>query len=143
MIQFTNENIASYLRTISRNKIVIHSDAIKGISSINIGKSLASEIGEISLDKHYTLKAKNKLEDILTRSIIQHPEFGRTLAISNIGILFEPELKIDFPSIIEKYSKDMCLFIQWEGNIEDTKLHFLTKEKGIEINIKNLSHIII
>jgi hypothetical protein len=69
--------------------------------------------------------------------------FGRYLSIENIGVLFEPELKLDFASLLDSYSQNNVLFVKWEGEIDAENIYFLTKEKGIKKNIKNLSHIVI
>jgi hypothetical protein len=57
--------------------------------------------------------------------------------------LFEPELKVDFNNLLEKYSNTNALFVKWEGVIDNENLYFLSKEKGIKININKLSHIAI
>ena len=64
-------------------------------------------------------------------------------ALSNIGILIEPELKQDLTRLMEKHSNGNVLFIKWDGEIDQDNLYFLSKEKGIKINIKNLSQILI
>ena len=106
-------------------------------------KSAQVVINNISKNERFTLKAKSKLEEFLINSTTDYVKFGKVLSIYNLGILFEPELKIDFLSLIDKYSKNNTLFIQWEGETENNKLYFLSKFEGIEINIKNLSHIMI
>ena len=132
-----------YIETESRNKLVIHNDHFPEIPCVNVGHELANEIQNITPGKRFAIRAQKKLDRLLIDAIFDHDDYGKVLSIKNLGILFEPELKINFNTLIEKYSRDVCLFIQWEGVIEKNKLFFLTKEKGIEINIKNLSHIII
>jgi hypothetical protein len=63
------------------------------------------------------------------------------LAISNIGILLEPELKQDFNRFLEKHSNSNILFVKWDGEFDQENLYFLSKENGFKIDIKNLSHI--
>lgn len=136
-----NKHITSYITNESRNKIVIHKEDIHDITQLNVGCKLALELKNISINRHFALKAKSKLHELLTNSIEYHSKYGSILSIYNLGILFEPELKIDFLVLIDNYSKDHSLFIKWDGEIEDNKLFFLTKKNGIEIDISNLSHI--
>jgi len=89
------------------------------------------------------MKVTYELEKIMNTAIIEHEIFGRLLAISNLGILFEPELKVDLNNLLEKHSNTNVLFVKWEGEIDNENLYFLSKEKGFRINIKNLSHIAI
>ena len=137
-----DQQILSFIKTQSRNKIVIYKKDLSGIKSLDLGHELADTIQNIPLKKHYTLKVKNELNKILDTSI-SISTYGNILAIHNLGILFEPDLKIDFLNLIDNYSKNNTLFIHWDGDIENNKLFFLSKSKGIEININNLSHIIL
>jgi hypothetical protein len=89
------------------------------------------------------MKVSLELENMLNTATIDHEIYGRLLTISNLGILFEPELKVDFNNLLEKYSNTNTLFVKWEGAIDNENLYFLSKEKGIKININKLSHIAI
>ena len=51
------------------------------------------------------------VSQILNDNIRNDAEIGYYLAIENIGILFEPELKLDVRSIIDSYSKNQCLVV--------------------------------
>jgi hypothetical protein len=85
----------------------------------------------------------SELDDILNAAISQHDVFGRYLSIENIGVLSEPELKLDFANLFDRYSQNNVLFVKWEDDIDTYNVYVLTKESGIKINIKNLSHIVI
>lgn len=89
------------------------------------------------------MKVTSELDKILNDSLINHSNYGRMIAISNIGILLEPNLKQDLRVILEKYSNNNTLFVKWDGEIEGDYLYFLSKEKGIKISIHELSHIAI
>ena len=137
------EKIIDYIQTESRNKIVIHKDEFPSITHLNVGYELAKGLSDLSLDNHFAVKAQGKLDLLLKNAIITHNEYGEILPICNLGILFEKELKINFASLIEQHSKDVCLFVNWEGKADRNSLFFLSKEKGVKINIENLSHIIL
>ena len=135
--------IIRYIQIQSRNKLVFYQKHIAGITSIDLGLQLSQAIyGMTDLTK-LPMKVWSELEKILDSEIIEHTEFGRLLAISNIGILFEKELKIDFNAFLTRFSKTNVLFVKWEGEIDNDHLYFLSKEKGITTNINNLSHIVI
>ena len=137
------KNIQKYLSFQSRNKLVIQKHNLDIVETINVGSLVAEAISNFLDDKKLSLKVTNIIEEIFEVSKVKHQDLGRILAIKNLGILFEPELKIDFLSLIDKYSRTNALFIQWEGEIENNTLYFLSKQKGQKINIKNLSHIAI
>ena len=133
--------VLDFLKSQPRNKLVFYKETIKDLTEIDLGTKLSQVfINNKDLSK-LPMKATIKLESILIAATFDHRVFGRVLAVSNIGILFEPELKIDFRTFLNKYSNNNLLFVKWDGEIENGKLYFLTKQNGIEININELSHI--
>ena len=135
--------ILSFLKTQSRNKIVFYRNSINDIPEIDLGTELSQVLFNLNDLTKLPMKVSLELENMLNTATIDHQIYGRTLAISNLGILFEPELKVDFYNLLEKYSNTNALFVKWEGAIDNENLYFLSKEKGIKININKLSHIVI
>ncbi len=137
------DRVLNYIKSQPRNKIVFYKQDVLGVKSIDVGKKLSHEIKSISADAKIGMKSLIILDELFTSSISNNSGYGKYLAIHNLGILFEPELKTDFAQILDKYSSLNTLFVKWKGEIEDGILYFLTKEKGQKIDIKNLSHIIL
>jgi len=135
--------ILSFLKTQSRNKVVFYKDSIIDIPAIDLGTELSQILFNLTDLTKLPMKVSHELDKIFNKAIIEHSIFGRLLAISNLGILFEPELKVDINNLLEKYSNTNVLFVKWEGAIDNENLYFLSKEKGIKININKLSHIAI
>ncbi|WP_157539284.1 hypothetical protein [Nonlabens sp. MIC269] len=131
------------MKSQSRNKIIFYKQDILGLEAIDIGKKLSHEINPITSDAKIGMKFLIIMDELFTSSLSNNSEYGKYLAIRNVGILLEPELKTDFIQILDKYSSLNTLFVKWDGEIEDGILYFLTKEKGQKIDIKNLSHIVI
>jgi hypothetical protein len=143
-METTIENkILEYVNSQSRNKIVFYRNEILDIKAIDIGKQLAQRIYNFKDDSNLPIKITSEIDGIINDSEIQHAVYGRVKALSNVGILIEHELKQDLTRLMEKHSNGNVLFIKWDGEIDQDDLYFLSKEKGIKINIKNLSHIII
>jgi hypothetical protein len=135
--------ILSFLKTQSRNKVVFYKDNIIDIIALDLGTELSQILFNLNDLTKLPMKVSLELENMLNTATIDHEIYGRLLAISNLGILFEPELKVDFNNLIEKYSNTNFLFVKWEGAIDNENLYFISKEKGIKININKLSHIAI
>lgn len=136
-------NITNYLQYQSRNKIIFYTHNIQGITPLNVGFGLSQKLKSLLNDTKIGMKAHFIIDELFSYSIIEDGSLGKYLALQNLGILFEPELKTDFIQILDKYSSSNTLFVKWDGEIEDGILYFLTKEKGQKIDIKNLSHIVI
>lgn len=93
----------------TRNKIVFCTDSIDGIDFVDAGFRLALAIqsGEDA----------TSAVSMLFGSTAQHPTIGNYLALKNIGILFEPELKLNIRDILLSYSKNQCLVIQADSDL--------------------------
>lgn len=138
-----NHRLLNYIKSQSRNKIVLYKHEIPGIQPLDVGKKLSHEIKSFASDAKVGMKSLFIINELFTSSILDDLNYGKYLAIQNIGILLEPEMKADFAHILDKYSSSNILFVKWEGEIENGILYFLSKEKGQQINIENLSHIVI
>ena len=135
--------ILSFLKTQSRNKVVFYKDSIIDITAIDLGAELSQALFNLNDLTKLPMKVTSELDKIFNDALINHSNYGRIIAISNIGILLEPDLKQDLRAILEKYSNNNTLFVKWVGEIENGCLNFLSKEKGIKINTNELSHIIL
>lgn len=136
------DRIAQFIKIKPRNRLVIVNDDSVDVKYMDIGNKLSKQL-RCEIDKNISLKALMALDKILELNLKYSEDLGNFLAIKNIGILLENDLKIDFRMILEKYSRDTTLIVKWEGEIEPSSLYFLSKEKGIRINLTGISHIII
>lgn len=138
-----NHKIADYIKSQSRNKIIFHSQDISDLESVNIGLRISESIYNLKDHDRIAMRVASILNDMLSASIAHHQVFGRYLSIENLGILFEPELKIDFASLLDNFSQNNLLMVKWDGEIDSENIYFLSKDTGIKMNIKNLSYIAI
>jgi len=141
MDRLIENQISSYLKSQSRNKIVFYKDNIFDFPAIDVGNLLAQAIFNLKDEIKLPMRVSSELDLILNATIIDHKSYGRILAISNIGILLEPDLKQDFNRLLENNSNSNALFVHWTGEIDEEYIYFQTKDQGKKINIKNLSHI--
>lgn len=115
----------------TRNKIVFCKEDVEGIYFINVGKELSMLLG--------TNPQEISGFEIMYRQVLNRSnhsdQIGTYLAIENIGILFEPELKLDLRSVINNYSKNQCLIIKTDSSIEKDALYF----DELCVNLQGLS----
>ena len=103
-------NIKNYISQNTRNKIVICRDYIDDLQFINVGYDLSKLL---SKNSHNYEEAVSVIID----KTYHDETIGNYLALSNIAILFEPELKINVSDILDTYSKNQCLIIQTDMEI--------------------------
>lgn len=126
-----------------RNKLVLHRDVIHQIESVDVGLLLAQIIYALPAGSNLSLRVWKQLKASLNDKYRFHQDYGRFLALKNPGILFEPELNLDVTALLADLSRNELLFLQWDGEIERDTLYFLSREHGIKLSIKHISHIIL
>ena len=103
-------DIKDYIAQNIRNKIVICRDSIGGLQFINVGYDLSKLLSKNSYNYEEAVSA------ILDKTF-HDVTIGNYLALTNIAILFEPELKINVSDILDAYSTNQCLIIQTDMDI--------------------------
>lgn len=132
----TIQDIAYYLQQNTRNKIVFCREGIDGIRFINVGSELSQILGENPDDM---VGADTAYKQVLGQSQ-ENSLIGMYLALANIGILFEPDLRLDVRSILDAYSKNQCLIVKTNAEIADDRFYFLRKGDGTEVDLQGLSY---
>lgn len=132
----TIQDIAYYLQQNTRNKIVFCRESIDGIRFINVGLELSQILGENPDDID---GADTAYKQVLGQSQ-ENSVIGMYLALENIGILFEPDLRLDVRSIFDTYSKNQCLIVKTDAEIANDRFYFLHTGDGTEINLHGLSY---
>lgn len=118
-----------------------HSSVIP--TSFNIGFELANELKDLEAGSKVPLIANTKLHELVEKSVTKDDKLGDIYSIKNIGILFEPELKIDFVSLCRKYSRDSFFIIEHTGDIDNNYLYFLTRDAGIKVDLTDLNYTVL
>jgi hypothetical protein len=54
----------------------------------------------------------------------------------------EDALKINVPTFLNSNSQNRSFIVEWDGELSDPLLYFLSKEIGKTITLKGISHII-
>jgi hypothetical protein len=132
----TIQDIAYYLQQNTRNKIVFCREGIDGIRFINVGLELSRILGE---NPDTMDGADTAYKQVLGQSQ-ENGLIGMYLALENIGILFEPDLRLDVRSILDAYSKNQCLIVKTNAEIADDRFYFLRKGDGTEVDLQGLSY---
>jgi len=127
-------DIARLFQVECRNRILFCKEHIGVLEFHDVGYELASLLN----NDEEQLKCSITYKTIFERSSY-NKDIGTYLAIENIGILFEPELKIDVRSLIDSYSKNQILIINTDAEIRDGKLFFMSVSDSVCISLDGLS----
>ena len=115
------QEVATYVKQDLRNKIVFSKQFIEGLQYLNVGLTLSKMLRDNSLPSL-------AIPQLLSSAEKEDESVGRYLAIFNIDILFEPELKLDVGNLFDSYSKNQCLVIQADSeNVLNNITHLSLK----------------
>lgn len=115
------QEVATYVKQDLRNKIVFSKQFIEGLQYLNVGLTLAKMLRDNSLPSL-------AIPQLLSSAEKEDESVGRYLAIFNIDILFEPELKLDVGNLFDSYSKNQCLVIHADSeNVLNNITHLSLK----------------
>lgn len=101
---YIKQEIASYVKQGLRHKIVLCEERIEGLNYLNVGCSFARLLRAGKLPD-------SAIRELLSSSVGEDKDIGRYLALCNIGILWEPELKLDIGNLLDGFSRNQCLII--------------------------------
>ena len=125
--------LKAFLSSPSRNHLVISDDCIVGFDYIDVGIS----------DRRLSMRVQDHLNVLLRSHICKSEEFGEYLALTNIGILFEPLLKIDLEGFLDRWSQNMILILDvGKGHVQDNHL-FLTQgcSRDYSVSLEGINYI--
>lgn|GEM_PF-1074169 len=139
-----NHKIKDFISTYPRHRLVIVVDnkEVEDLMFFDIGLLLAQEIKKMD-KKKVVFALEQILERIINERKLLNNDFGEYIAIQNIGLLFEAELKFNFQKFIENISQNLTFLLKWDGAVDNKILHFINKKNNHKIDLKNVSHIIL
>lgn len=126
-------------------RLIFVNNQLDGLSFVDMGLSLSEAIEPLIDSKYLSLETNDIVDKMMMQNISQHPVFGNYVAICNIGILFEPVLKLDISAKLRKWTKDFTLIISnSEGVIENNTFHLAgTNKPSYSVNLSDIPYNII
>ena len=139
------KRIANHISTGLRHKLFFVSNKDCDINFVDIGFQLSNAIENSLEKKRLALIAAERLESIIKDNIIANSEIGPYVAIKNIGILFEPDLKLDIRAKFDSWAKSFVLIVDAnEGMIRDNIFYLASANNPTySINLSEISNITI
>ena len=120
------QKLITYAHSNLRHHLVVLNSEVEGLHYVNIGKVLAAALCDHADDEDLSMLAANSIADIIKSSISTHEQLGKYIALTNLPILFEPELKFDVPALLDSWSKQMLLIVNLNNeeypNLKPTQL---------------------
>ena len=137
------KKIAQYLKYNPRNKLIFTPKIDPNLHSVDVGFELASIIKNDLASPFLPMVAEDCFNSIMRKSTFHDEILGDYIAISNWGILFEPELKLNLLSLFDSYSKGQTLILVNCGEADNECFHLVSKYFNTTLDLGTLTPYII
>ncbi len=138
-----SEQVISFAKSSSHHHVIFCREMMPELTFVNVGLVLSEKILEEGLDSPMLDFATDDfIQEIMSRHEF-HPEIGNYLALTNIGILFEPCLKYNIPELFKSHSRNKILFIHTQAVIKDDVLYFNDPSDNITADLSGVHYIIV
>lgn len=135
------KSIIDYISSNPRNKLVVSNDYIPNCHYVDVGYEMCRFIKDDVSSSNIGLIAEDVLRGLFDRNVSYDNQLGAYVAIKNIGILYEADLRLDVKSILESSSKEHLTILKFDGEFKDGKLYFLTEQDKLSIDLSDLSYL--
>ncbi len=112
-----------------------------GLVYIDMGSLLAKAIEQSIHKKQLPLLAGDIVDGIIKNHVTHNTETGDYVALSNIGILFEPALQLNLHAKFSQWSREYTLIINSEGVVKDNRFYLSTpSDFSYSIDLSDIPH---
>jgi hypothetical protein len=139
------DRVQTFINSPSRNHLVLSSGCLEGLKYIDVGFVVSCFIEDIIGDRRLSMRVQDYITKFFREHIFQSDSLGQYLALSNVGILFEPALKLDVEVLFDRWSQDVALFIdKGKGVLADNR-YYLTQgcTEVFSVPLASINHIVL
>ena len=138
-----SQSIIDFANLVAHHHVIFCREIVPELSFVNVGVILSEMILDEGLDSPMLNYATDDfIQSILSRQE-NHAQIGAYLALTNIGILFEPTLSFNIPELLKNYSRNKVLIIHTQAIIQNDVLHYLHPSDNITADLRGLQYIIL
>ncbi len=129
--------LMTFLSTTPKNRLIIDLNGSMEKEGIDIGLQLASALIEC---ENPSMIVGNVIYKLIQEHKALDNKIGYYIALKNIGILFEPTLKINMRMLIDSVSQSMTLILNTSGKVRNNTFYFIDEESGITVSLAGMSY---
>lgn len=145
--RIVDTDLERFLSTAPRYRVVVAkwNEKVKEEKAVNIGREMASVIS--GLDRNDSFGFGFLVEEAFRRAIKKNTfsdeKYGNVVVMENVGILFEPELGLNFTELLKSISKNTLVVLLWPGEMDWERLYFLNRNSNVFINQSDINYFIL
>lgn len=136
------KTLKQYIPIGTRHKLLFTSHHPEGMEHVDMGALLARDIESSLFGRHLPLIADDAVENIIKDHVKHNDELGNYIAIRNIGILFEPALRLDLHAKLSSWSRTYTLIVNCaEGTIKNNTFYLAGAiDQSYSIDLSDISY---
>ena len=132
------ERIAHFLKYQPRNKLVFTPQLNTCLQSVDVGYELSGLIHEDLDSPQLPLIAEDKFQSLISNSTQTDNIIGDYVALTNWGLLFEPELKFNLLSLLDSYSKSRTVILVNCGEADNENFFLVNRFSQTSLHWESL-----
>lgn len=139
------DRVQAFINSPSRNHLVLSNGHLDGIKYTDVGYEVSCFIEDFIGDRRLSMRVQEHITKLFREHSIQSDFFGQYLALTNVGILFEPLLKLDVEALFNRWTQNNTLFLDiGKGDVTD-KRYYLTQgcPKAYSVSLASINHLIL
>ena len=112
---------------------------------MDVGLEISIFVEDKLGDRRLSMRTQDYLNTKLRSHISHSEDFGEYIALKNLGILFEPLLKINIEGFLDRWSQNMILFLDIGKSVISDNFFFLSKgcSSKYTVSLEGLNYIVI
>lgn len=134
--------LKQFIPTGTRHKLLFTSHHAEGMNFVDVGALLARAIKSSLSNQNLPFDTEEELEKIIKANVCHSFEIGDYIAIRNIGILFEPALRLDLHAKFSTWSKAYVLIVDSAEGAIQKNIFYLAGDtaSSYRINLSDISY---
>jgi len=133
------DKINIFLQSQPRNRLVISKQIIEKLDYYNIGNIVCDGLKDAP-EAQLSTDVSEIIGNVFSTPK-QHPIYGPYVALTNIGVLFEPALRLNLSILFNDKSRESLLLIAAPYVIQDGNYYFFNSSSKCKINLKGITYI--
>lgn len=138
------DRLQAFIQSPSRNHLVLSNGCLDSLRYTDVGFEVSCLIEERIGDRRLSMRVQDYITKFFSEHIVQSDFFGQYLALTNVGILFEPALKLDIEALLDRWSQNITLFIDMaKGSVVDNRYYLTQGCAGTySVSLSSINHLI-
>ena len=139
------DRVQAFIHSPSRNHLVLSNGCLDGLKYTDVGYEVGGFVEDIIGDRRLSMRVQDYITKLFREHIFQSDSLGQYLALTNVGILFEHALKLDFEAFFDRWSQNNTLFLDMgKGAVTDNHYYLIQGCMEVySVSLASINHLIL